>query len=131
MRATGLLMSFAVTTVLGLLVGISLCGVTFHLFITENLRHFGVLKAMGVSNGRLVGMVLTQAAVVGATGYGTGVGFSVFCGELMQRTSKLAFYMPYQVLAGTGLATVLIVVLVSLLTIRCVLRLEPGLVIRR
>jgi len=131
MRSTGLLVNFAVTTFLGLLVGISLCGVTFHLFITENLRQFGVLKAMGVTNGRLVGMALTQAAVVAATGYGTGVGFSVFCGELMDRTSKLAFYMPYQVLAGTALATVSIVVLVSLLSIRSVLRLEPGLVIRR
>ena len=43
-------------------------GQTFYLFTLENLRQFGALKAMGVDNLRLVGMILLQALVVGGLG---------------------------------------------------------------
>ena len=40
-------------------------GQTFYIFTLENLKQFGALKAMGVTNGRLIGMILLQAATVG------------------------------------------------------------------
>ena len=38
---------------------------TFYLFTVENLKQFGALKAIGVTNRRLVGMILLQAFTVG------------------------------------------------------------------
>jgi putative ABC transport system permease protein len=52
-------------------------------------------------------------------------------GEIMTRYSaKLAFYMPWHVVAFTGAAVVLIAVLASLLSVRRVLTLEPAIVFR-
>ena len=55
---------------------------------------------MGVSNLRLVGMILLQALVVGVIGYGLGVGLAAVFGELMAMAAKTvppAFFMPWQV----------------------------------
>ena len=41
-----------------LVVGTAIAGQTFYLFTLENLKQFGSLKAMGVSNARLIGMVM-------------------------------------------------------------------------
>ena len=49
---------------------VAIAGQTFYTFTLENLNQFGSLKAMGVSNLRIVGMVLLQALVVGVLGYG-------------------------------------------------------------
>ena len=115
---------------LGFVVGCAIAGQTFYTFTLENLNQFGSLKAMGVSNRRIVGMVLTQASVVGLIGYCLGVGLAALFGEIMPRVSRLAFYMPWQVLVGTAAAVGLIVVLSSLVSIRKVLLLEPAVVFR-
>jgi hypothetical protein len=45
-------------------------GQTFYLFTLENLKHYGALKAIGVTDLRLIGMILLQALVVGSGGGG-------------------------------------------------------------
>ncbi len=127
---TGVIINFTITVVLGFVVGCAVAGQTFYTFTLENLNQFGSLKAMGVSNLRIVGMVLVQAAVVGLIGYCLGVGLAAVFGETVPRFSQLAFYMPWQVLIGTAAAVGLIVVLSSLLSIRKVLVLEPAVVFR-
>ena len=52
---------------------------------------------MGVSNRRIVGMVLAQASVVGLIGYCLASGLAALFGEIVPRFSQLAFYMPWQV----------------------------------
>ncbi len=88
------------------------------------------LKAMGTSNARIVGMVLLQAMQVGAIGYGLGVGGAAAFGELTKVNSKLAFYMPWWVLAITAVAVMAIIVLSSLVSIRKVLVVEPAIVFK-
>jgi putative ABC transport system permease protein len=130
MRRTGIIMNFSITVALGFIVGCAVAGQTFYSFTLENLPQFGSLKAMGVGNLRIVGMVLFQALVVGLLGYGLGVGLAAIFGEVMPRFSRLAFWMPWQVLAVTAAAVFLIVTLSSLLSILKVLRLEPAVVFR-
>jgi putative ABC transport system permease protein len=130
MRRTGIIMNFSITVALGFIVGCAIAGQTFYTFTVENLPQFGSLKAMGVSNRRIVGMVLFQALVVGLLGYGLGVGLAALFGELVPRFSRLAFWMPWQVPAITAAAVFLIVMLSSLLSILKVLRLEPAVVFR-
>jgi len=50
---------------IALIVGTVVAGQTFYLFTLENLKQFGALKAIGVTNWRLTGMVLLQAFTVG------------------------------------------------------------------
>src|SRR5262249_23732753 len=129
-KHTGIIINFSITVGLGFIVGCAIAGQTFYTFTLENLHQFGALKAMGVSNLRIIGMVLLQALVVGALGYGLGVGLAALFGEVVPRFSRLAFFMPWQALAGTALAVGLIVTLASLLSIRKVLFLEPAVVFR-
>jgi len=127
---TGIPINFGVTVVLGFIVGAAISGQTFYLFTVENLAQYAMLKAMGTTNLRMVGMILLQALLVGAIGYGIGIGMAATFGAFAQGNTKLAFYMPWQVLVGTGIAVVLMVVGASLLSIRRVLVLEPAVVFR-
>ncbi len=84
---------------------------------------------MGLSDRRVVGIILVQALVVGGIGYGLGIGLATIYGIFAQeRMPLLAFFLPWQVLAITGVAVVLIALLSSLLSIRRVLVLEPAIV---
>ncbi|HEY5313262.1 MAG TPA: ABC transporter permease [Pirellulales bacterium] len=128
LKKTGIPMNFGITVLLGFIVGTAISGQTFYLFTIENLKQFGALKAMGATNMRLVGMILLQALVVGVVGYGLGVGAAAIFGATIGNTDRLAFYMPWGVLVGTGVAVMFMVVLASLLSVRRVLVLPPAIV---
>ena len=106
MKRTGIPINFGITVALGFIVGGAIAGQTFYLFTLENLKQFGSLKAMGVSNLRLVGMILLQALVVGRDRLRPRRRAWRRCfGVLMAdavKTVPPAFYMPWQVLVGTA-----------------------------
>jgi putative ABC transport system permease protein len=130
LRKTGIPVNFAITVFLGFLVGTAIAGQTFYLFTVENIRQFGALKAMGTSNWTILAMVLMQALQVGVIGYGLGVGLAALFGWSTRGLTKLAFFMPWQVLAITAVAVFVIVLLASLLSIRRVLVVDPAIVFR-
>jgi putative ABC transport system permease protein len=130
MRRTGIVINFGITVSLGFIVGCAIAGQTFYTFTLENLHQFGSLKAMGLSNVRIVRMVLFQALVVGLIGYGLGVGLAAGFGLLATSGSRLAFHMPPHVLVGTAVAVAIICTLSSLLSVWKVLVLEPAVVFR-
>ena len=129
LKYTGIPFNFGITALLGFLVGTAIAGQTFYNFTIENLKQFGALKAMGMTNARIVGMILLQATVVGLLGYGIGVGLAALFGWRVQGT-ELAFFTPWPLLPITAGAIVLICVLSSLLSVQRVIRLEPAIVFR-
>jgi putative ABC transport system permease protein len=129
--STGIPVNFGITIALGFIVGVAVAGQTFYLFTIENLKQFGALKAMGVTNGRIVGMILLQALLVGAIGYGFGIGLTAIFFESTSHLTQLAgLHLFWQVMVGTAGAVLLIMVLASLLSVRRVLVLEPAVVFR-
>jgi putative ABC transport system permease protein len=129
--STGIPVNFGITIALGFIVGVAVAGQTFYLFTLENLKQFGALKAMGVSNGRIVGMILLQALVVGGIGYGLGIGLAAVFFEITGRMTHLAgLHLFWQVMVGTGGAVLVIVALCAVLSARRVLTLEPAIVFR-
>jgi putative ABC transport system permease protein len=130
LQKTGIPINFGITVFLGFLVGTAIAGQTFYLFTVENIRQFGALKAMGTSNWTILCMVLFQAIQVGIVGYGVGVGLAALFGVVTKGFSRLSFFMPWQVLAITGVAVFVIVLLASLLSIRKVLVVDPAIVFR-
>lgn len=130
---TGIPVNFGITVGLGFFVGAAIAGQTFYLFTIENLKQFGSLKAMGVSNGRLVGMLLLQGLVVGLMGFSVGMGLATAFFEITELSGQpdlRGMYVPWQVMAITFAAVSVIVVLASLLSIRKVLVLEPAVVFK-
>lgn len=129
MRATGIPINFGISIFLALIIGTAIVGQTFYSFTLGNLRYFGALKAMGASNRQLLGMVLVQASMVGAVGYGLGVGVaSLF--YFLSRKSELAFRMIWQIPALSGTAVVLVCLIAAVLSLRKVIKLEPAMVFR-
>jgi putative ABC transport system permease protein len=135
LKRTGIPINFGITILLGFVVGAAIAGQTFYLFTIENLKQFGALKAMGVTNLRIVGMSLLQAMVVGTIGYGLGVGGAALFGvwfsvTMAKKGVPPAWFMTPYHLAFTAAAVLVIVLLASLVSIRKVLVLEPAIVFR-
>jgi putative ABC transport system permease protein len=128
---TGIPVNFGITVSLAFIVGAVVAGQTFYLFTIENLKQFGALKAIGISNRRLVAMILLQALIVGSIGYGIGMGLAAAFFESTKNILHLrGFALLWPIMAGTGIAVMAIIVVASLLSIRRVLVLEPAAVFR-
>ena len=135
MKRTGIPVNFGITVALGFIVGTAVAGQTFYLFTIDNLKQFGALKAMGVTNWRIVGMVLVQSAAVGALGYAIGVGLASGSWERNPDVACIkgvppAMYMTWQIPVGTAVAAALIAAGSALVSLRRVLTLEPASVFR-
>ena len=129
MKNTGIPINFGISVTLGFIVGAAIAGQTFYNFTLENLRQFGVLKAMGTSNWTLLRMILLQAILVGMIGYGLGVGLTALFGYAMRNTI-MAFKFPWQLLVFSGAGVTLICIFAALISIRKVIKLEPAIVFK-
>lgn len=129
MKYTGIPINFGISVLLGFIVGTAIAGMLFYQFTHENIRFFGALKAMGAPNRMLLRMILLQAFIVGTVGYGLGVGLASLFGKL-SGNSELAFLLPWQLLAITAGAVVVICLFSALLGIVKVMRLEPAIVFK-
>jgi putative ABC transport system permease protein len=133
MRRTGIPVNFATTVLLGFIIGAAVAGQTFYLFTIGNLKQFGALKAMGVTNVRILGMVLVQGMFVGAIGYAIGMGLAALVETLMAlliTTVPPVFYMLWQIPAGTAVAVTLIMIGTTFVSLLRVWVLEPAAVFR-
>lgn len=129
LRETGILINFGITIMLGVVIGLLVAGQTFYTFVLDNLKYFGALKAMGVSNAQVIGMLSVQTLVVSTMGYGIGVGSAALTGRILGG-SGLAFEMSWSIpiLAGSGI--VCCCLLAGLLGMIRVIRLEPAIVFK-
>lgn len=131
LKNTGIPVNFGITIAIAVIVGAVVAGQTFYLFTLENLKQFGALKAIGVSDRRLVGMILLQAFTVAAIGYALGSGLAAgFFLITLQGLPTRGIILQWQFVAGTGAVIFFVIVLASLLSIRRVLVLEPAAVFR-
>lgn len=129
MTQTGILVNFGITIALGFVIGILVSALLLYTFMLEHSRHFAALKAMGVTNGVLVRMVVLQVAVVGALGFGIGVGAAAVSGNVLS-TGDLAFRMVWQIPLLGAAAILLCCMAGGLLSLGRVLRVEPAIVFK-
>ena len=128
---TGIPVNFGITVALGFVVGVAIVGLTFSLFIRDNIKQFGALKAIGVTNSSIVKMVATQATLVGFVGYAFGiVGTVIFIWGFSGNPTFKGFYIPWQIPFVSAVAVVVILAITGYLGLRSVLRTEPASVFR-
>jgi putative ABC transport system permease protein len=131
LKNTGIPVNFGITILVALIVGTVVAGQTFYLFTVENLKQFGTLKAMGVTNPRLMGMILLQAASVAALGFALGTGMAATFFEVFRhKLATRGILLLWQSTALTGGCILFVAVVASILSIRRVLVLEPAEVFR-
>lgn len=128
---TGIPTNFGITVFLGFVVGVAIVGLTFSLFIRDNIKQFGALKAIGVTNWKLVKMVAAQATLVGSVGYAFGiVGTVLFIWGFSGVPTFKGFYIPWEIPFVSAVAVVVILALTGYAGLRSVLRTEPASVFR-
>ena len=131
LKNTGIPVNFGITITIAVIVGIVVAGQTFYLFTVENLKQFGAIKAIGVTNWRLIGMILLQAFTVGLIGFSLGTGMAgQFFDFFSQKIPTRGLVLLWQSVALTGATIVFVMILASLLSLRRVLVLEPAIVFR-
>src|SRR5262245_21635767 len=131
LRHTGIPVNFGITICVALVVGAVVAGQTFYLFTIENLKQFGTLKAVGVTNLRLVGMILLQALTAGTLGFSLGTGMAATFFEIfLHKLATRGIVLMWQCVALTAACILLVVLVASVLSIRRVLVLEPASVFR-
>ena len=131
LRNTGIPVNFGITITIALIVGTVVAGQTFYLFTLENLKQFGALKAIGITNWRLTRMVLLQALTVAAIGFSVGTGMAATFFEItLRQIATRGLVLMWENVALTGGCILLVIILASLLSIRRVVVLEPAEVFR-
>ena len=131
LRNTGIPVNFGITIAVALVVGTVVAGQTFYLFTVENLRQFGALKAIGVTNLRLMGMILLQAFTAASLGFALGTGMAAAFFEItLTKLATRGIVLMWECVAITGACIFFVAIVSSLLSIRRVLVLEPSAVFR-
>ncbi len=131
LKNTGIPVNFGITIAVALIVGLAVSGQTFYMFTVENMKQFGALKAIGVTNMRLVAMVLLQALVAGALGYALGTAMAAVFFELTAaQTATRGIVLLWEAAVGVGIMMAVVVAVVATLSVRKVLVLEPASVFR-
>jgi putative ABC transport system permease protein len=125
---TGILVTFGTTATLGCLIGMLICAQLFWSFVHDNVRYFGMMKAIGATERMMAFMVAAQAGTVAFIGLGLGLGLA--CLLALATAGKLAFHLDgltvAAILTGVFFCTA-VAGLASFLRIR---KIEPGIVFR-
>ncbi len=130
-KNTGIPINFGITISIALMVGALVSGQTFSLFILENMKYFGALKAIGVTSLRIVGMIIMQALIVLAIGYSIGIFLTALFFQLTQDNLDLrGFRLLPEIMLLTGGLIFVVVLMATILSVRRVVVVDPAVVFR-
>ncbi len=118
----------AMTTV-AYVIGLLVIGLTIYTATLERAREYGVLKAIGIDNRRLLSIVFAQAFVAAGLGFAVGVGLAYGMAALVERLfpEMMILIEPSGWLRQAPTLAV-IVTLAAFSPVRRVMRLDPMLV---
>jgi putative ABC transport system permease protein len=129
MFTTGAGVAVLLAAVLGLVVGFVVVAQTIYATTVDHLKEFGTLKAMGAPNSYVYKVILTQAAISAAIGYGFGMIVSAFVVRASQEGGA-AILMPWPMAVGMFFLTLLMCTSAALVSINKVTRLDPAMVFK-
>lgn len=121
--------SFGTSTVFGLIVGFVIVGLTMFSGVVDNLREFGMLKAIGATTLDLAGLLVVQATLYAVAGSGAGL---LLVGLLARgiRSPELSLVLPPWLVLGTPAVMLAVCVSASALALLRLRGLEPAMVFR-
>jgi putative ABC transport system permease protein len=121
--------SFGTSTSFGLLIGLVIVALSMFTAVIDNLREFGTLKAMGCTNLDLGILVLAQSILYALVGSLIGLFLVVQMAKGI-RSPQLVVILPTWLMASIPAVMVVMCMAASVLALRRVIRLEPGMVFR-
>lgn len=128
---TGIPINFGITIALGIIVGATIVGLLLNMFINDNIRQFGALKAMGLSDFSLLKMVLVQTAIVLILGVSMGSGMAaVFFYSTHDLPALKGFYLPIWIWLLAVCLISVVTILSSMFSLRRILKIDPAIVFK-
>lgn len=123
---SGILINFGTTVISGILLGLAIVGIMFHMLTMDYLPYFAMLRAIGTTPKKIAQMIYFQALIAGLIGLGIGTGLAAITGYfIISWKGSVAFLFPPLVLLIATLGVVLICLLSAWLCIRRVLSQDP------
>jgi len=127
--STGMGLGVVAAAAISLIVGTVIVGQTMYSATIERLHEYGTLKALGMSNRALGGIVVRQAIMTGMIGYVGGAVIAFFVGNHLTRYNVPVEVPPILLLVMLIVAVGMCVV-ASISSVVRVFRLEPAIVFR-
>lgn len=121
---TGAGFSLIIAAALGLIVGIVVTAQTLYATTMDRLPEYATMRAMGAPASYLYGIILRQAAIASACGFGLGISIALFLAQGSKEGSAVIL-MPWELAAMLGAATFLMCALAALISIRRVMKIDP------
>lgn len=114
------------------IVGILVTGIIMFAAINGRRQNLGVLKALGFSNGYLLRFVMLEALLLASLAIPVGIVLAILLGVFIESLAPLYLVLPTETtpLLRTVLACWGFAIVGSLLPVRMIYRLDPGMVFR-
>jgi putative ABC transport system permease protein len=113
---------------IAMFVGFGVTGVMLYMFTADSLKQYAVLKTMGASSKLLITMIFVQSGLCALLGTGLGLGLCAVVGQLAIVEFDYPFRMMWFTPVLGGVMVMLVSVVAALISVRPVLKLEPGIV---
>jgi putative ABC transport system permease protein len=126
---TGIGISFGLATLLGLLVGLIMVAQTLHGSVTERLKEFATLKAMGADDRCVARFLLVQALGNAFMGSVLGLALALAIGSYSS-TPRAPVVFTWWVMAGSVLLITLVCAVAAWLPYWRIRRIDPATVLR-
>lgn len=118
---------FGMGTVIAALIGAAIVAVTLYSTVSDRVRDYGTLKAIGARRADLFTLLLAQAWIFFSVGFSIGISAFLLIRHLVP---KLPMAAPHEMLVGVALASLVSCTLASFAAIRRVLVLDPAIVFK-
>jgi len=115
-----------VILILAFTVGLVVAALTIYTATVEKAREYGILKAVGFSNGYLYRVVFEQSLVTGILGFLIGAGLTVVVGPLTQEVvPQFVVFIRWQDVLGVAGFTLLMVLVAAYVPTRRLAAIDP------
>ncbi len=114
----------------GVVVGIVIVGQILYASVSDHLKEFGTLKAMGASNWFVYGVIIEQALWMAVLGFLPGIGLCIALGAWTLETQAIAILISPVTAAGTFGLTIVMCIGAAVFAIQKVTHLDPAIVFK-
>lgn len=116
---------------IGFIVGVVIISLTIYTATIEKIREYGVLKAIGASNGYLYRVVLIQSCIAGSIGFGLGTVLTFVGSDVIQKLEPLfVTLLKWEDVASVAGMTVVMIVLATYIPVRRIFHIDPAIVFK-
>jgi putative ABC transport system permease protein len=130
LRSTSVGFILGLGAVVGIIVGMVIVGQILYSSVSDHLKEFGTLKAMGAPSWFIYRIILEQSLWMSLLGYLPGIGLCLALGAWTLETQAIAIVISPLTATGIFAVTVIMCVGAAVFAIQKVTRLDPAIVFK-